>query len=126
MDYLSIPSWEASMPVFVIEHTSFASTWDDGEGVYQAILSCLKDSPVVAVSFRGITSATPSFVHSAFCRLLDHLPFDEIKRRLRVTEASRQIIDMIKERMTALPLTSPHGRGACPKIPPQMRDAKLL
>jgi STAS-like domain of unknown function (DUF4325) len=72
-----------------------------GEVVRAAIVSALAVDDVVVLSFSGVSNATSSFVNSAFVDLLETMPFDEIKRRVRVIDASRQIIEMIKLRMTS-------------------------
>lgn len=71
-----------------------------GEVVRAAIVSALAVNGIVVLSFSGLSNATSSFVNSAFVDLLETMPFDEIKQRVRVIDASRQIIDMIKLRMT--------------------------
>ena len=75
-------------------------TNSQGEVVRAAVVSALAVEGVVVISFSGLSNATSSFVNSAFVDLLETMPFEEIKRRVRVINASRQIVDMIKLRMT--------------------------
>ncbi len=71
-----------------------------GDAVRDAITRALSSGGDIEVSFAGITSATTSFVNSAFVDLLNALSFDEIKRRIRVVHSTRQINDMIKNRLS--------------------------
>lgn len=71
-----------------------------GDAVRDAIERALTSGGTVEISFAGITSATTSFVNSAFVDLLGALSFDEIKRRIRVVHSTRQINDMIRTRLS--------------------------
>lgn len=72
-----------------------------GDIVRTAILEVCAQQDVVVVSFSGILNATSSFVNSALVDLLSKMSFDDFKRRIRITGASRQVIDIIKLRMTS-------------------------
>jgi hypothetical protein len=62
-------------------------------------LSAKQDA--VTLSFSGLKTASTSFVNTAFVPLLDVMPFDEIKRRLKIIDSTRQINHMIKWRLEA-------------------------
>ena len=88
------------MVIRIIDLVSGANTADDGDAVYQALKHALGQPGQVIVCFAGIQTATSSFVNASFVRLLDDCSFSDIKTRLRVTNSTRQINDMIKRRMT--------------------------
>jgi hypothetical protein len=53
----------------------------------------------VTVSFDGLNIAASSFVAAAFLPLLQEHSLDDLKRRLRVIDSTRQINQMIKSRL---------------------------
>jgi len=75
-------------------------TGPQGEQLYNAILSELAQHDQIAISFAGIDTATSSFVNASLFRLLSNISLDEIKRRVKIIDSSRQINDMIKRRLT--------------------------
>ena len=83
-----------------------ANTAEQGTMVFQAILMGLDHSDEVTISFAGVKTASSSFVNVAFVGLLTHYSLDEIKRRVRVVQSTRQINDLIKallERAAQIP-----------------------
>jgi hypothetical protein len=47
----------------------------------------------------AISAPGPSFVNTSFLKLLEDWTLDELKRRIRVVNSTRQINDMIKSRL---------------------------
>lgn len=86
------------MVIRPLDHTANCYTWDSGAEIARLILSAFARGEVVTVTFAGITDVPSSFVNAAFVSLLDNYSFDFIKSHLKVTNASRQIVDMIKHR----------------------------
>jgi hypothetical protein len=84
----------------IIQIVQAAVTNDDGAAVFNVLIRELKDSDVI-LSFRGISTATSSFVNSSFVQLLDNYPLDTIKSKIKIIESSRQINEMIKKRINA-------------------------
>jgi len=76
-------------------------TNDEGAQIYSAIASNLRVGGSAIVSFAGIQNATSSFVNSAFVELLNDMSLDDIKKQVRIVDASRQIREIIKRRLTA-------------------------
>lgn len=88
------------MVIRIRDLVSGANTAEDGEAVFARLSSELnKPNTNVVVSFSGIQTATSSFVNAAFVELLSSLAYSELKKRLRVTDSTRQINDMIKMRL---------------------------
>jgi len=75
-----------------------ADTAAQGKTAFRAISDALK-SGVVEIDFHGITTATSSFANIAFVELLSTWKLDELKRRLRIVNSTRQINEMIKSRL---------------------------
>lgn len=74
-------------------------TNDDGVIVNRAIVVGLKSPHMVTLDFSGIHNATSSFVNSAFVALLQDFSLAEIRTRLKIVGANRQIASLIRDRM---------------------------
>ena len=83
----------------VISHSYIvpgADTAEQGTLVYDNLRAALANGDSVTVSFEGINVSTSSFVAAAFLPLLEQHDFDEVKRRMRVINSTRQINQLIK------------------------------
>jgi len=76
-----------------------ANTADQGSRLFEILHHALRDSGTVTISFDGIQTATSSFVNVAFVALLDDFSYEDLRSRIRVTNSTRQINDMIKTRL---------------------------
>jgi hypothetical protein len=76
-----------------------ANTADDGNVVFTHLRSAMASGARFVVSFIGVQTATSSFVNAAFVPLLKDFSFADVKRRMRVTDSTRQINQMIKTRL---------------------------
>jgi STAS-like domain of unknown function (DUF4325) len=84
-----------------------ADTADEGAAVLNVLSSAIASEDQIIVSFEGLQTATSSFVNAAFLPLLEKYALYELKRRIRVIESTRQINDMIKNRLNrAAPLNA--------------------
>lgn len=86
------------MVVKVAEHIRSASSYEDGEVIFRLILPAVQAGEEVLVDFSGITSVPSAFVNSAFIRLLEHVPFSQVKSTLAFTQSTRQINQLIRSR----------------------------
>jgi pantothenate kinase-related protein Tda10 len=89
------------MVIQVNSLVSVAITEADGAAVFSELKQALAQAEIATVSFAGIKTASTSFVNTAFAPLLDLMSFEDIKRRVRVVESTRQINHMIKWRLEA-------------------------
>ena len=87
------------MVIRIAELAPAAYTHDHGGTVHEAIAAELAEREVVVVSFAGIDTVTSSFVNAAFVPFLESLGFEAFKRRVRILDATRPTIDLIKHRM---------------------------
>ena len=77
-----------------------ADTSTQGSLVYAELKTALRTpQELVIISFHGVQNATSSFVNTSFVRLLDDWCVDELRRRIRVINSSRQINVMIASRL---------------------------
>ena len=96
------------MVVEVLKHVRGASSYDDGEVIFNLILPPVKAGDRVVVDFAGVTSVPSAFVNSAFIRLLEHVPFNQVKATLSFTHSTRQINQLIRSRFD---FVAAHGRS---------------
>jgi hypothetical protein len=87
------------MVIRILDIVAGADTAKQGAVVYDRLKAALANGASVTVSFDGLTIATSSFVAAGFLPLLQQYSFDDLKRRLRVINSTRQINDMIKSRL---------------------------
>jgi hypothetical protein len=76
-----------------------ANTADQGNAVLPHLRSAMAGGAPFVVSFVKIQTATSSFVNASFVPLLKEYSFGDIKSRMRVTDSTRQINQMIKMRL---------------------------
>ncbi|MGB8276961.1 MAG: DUF4325 domain-containing protein [Methylovirgula sp.] len=70
-----------------------------GGAVASALRSALASHDTVCLSFKGVGSASSSFVSAALIPSLRSMSFDDFKRRIRIVDASWQVSDVIKRRV---------------------------
>jgi hypothetical protein len=70
-----------------------------GSIVGSALESALSSHDTVSLSFTGIGSASSSFVSAALIPSLRSMSVDDFKRRVRITDASWQITDVVRRRV---------------------------
>ena len=85
--------------ILISDLTVGADSVTQGSAISSALCSALATHDVVAVSFRGIGSASSSFVSAAIIPALRSMSFDDFKRRVRIIDASWQITDVVKRRV---------------------------
>ena len=71
----------------------------DGTKLFAEIHAQWPQADQVVVSFSGVLSVPSSFVNSAFVPLLAISDYEKIKQKLRIVDSTRQINQMIKQRL---------------------------
>lgn len=87
------------MVIKISDIVAGADTAEQGAKVFALLHDALVEDQNVILSFAGIQTATSSFVSVALVALLNSYSLEEIKRRLRIIDSSRQINEMIKARL---------------------------
>lgn len=87
------------MVIQVADIVPGANTAEQGGRVFEILRNTLSAPGVVTISFEGIQTATSSFVNTALVALLDDFSYEDLRSRIRVTNSTRQINDMIKTRL---------------------------
>jgi hypothetical protein len=86
------------MVIRILDYVKTSSTYRDGETIFDLIYPRLREGEEVTVSFDGIRSLPSAFINAAFVRLLEFLPIDVIKQRLKISHSTRQINALVKQR----------------------------
>ena len=86
------------MVVRILDHVRSASTYEDGDVIYRLLIDDLTTGGEVTVSFAGVTSVPSAFINGAFVRLLETLPFDVVRSKLKILDSTRQINDLLRSR----------------------------
>lgn len=76
-----------------------AYTNDDGDVVHAAIAAEIARAGAATVSFEGVDGVTSSFVNSALVPLLELYGFDGFKAKIRIVDATKPTIELIKHRL---------------------------
>jgi hypothetical protein len=82
----------------IADHVEHASTYQDGQVIYDLILEPMRAGDVVEISFAGIAAVPSAFINSALVQLTEVLPVAAIRQRLRIVDSTRYINDMIRTR----------------------------
>ena len=69
---------------------------DDGEKIFKAVLSVLKQGNNVVISFAGVEDLTTVFLNAAIGQLYGQFSEEEIRARLSVIDASNQDLETLK------------------------------
>lgn len=82
----------------ITEYVKQASTYDDGQIIYDLISpQIISDNPI-EVSFLGIQAVPSAFVNAAFLQLLEVVPMQIIQRNLKISDSTKFINELIKRR----------------------------
>jgi hypothetical protein len=87
------------MVIYVHSLVPGADTADQGIQLFPHIRDALQAEQEVVISFKGIQTATSSFVKTAFVVLLKDMRFDDLKSRVRIIDSTRQINQMVRTRL---------------------------
>jgi hypothetical protein len=82
----------------IADHVQYASSYQDGQVIYDLIVPALLAGDTVDVSFDGITAVPSAFVNAALLQLLEVMPMSVIRDRLRISGSTRYINGLIKRR----------------------------
>lgn len=86
------------MVIRILDHVKSCSTYEDGEKIFRLIHPPLKAGEDVVLSFAGVLSVPSAFINAALVRLLEDIPFETIKRHLKIVDSTRQINALVRQR----------------------------
>jgi hypothetical protein len=82
----------------ILDLVETASTYEDGEVVFQKLLDEIDAGHRVAVSFEGIRSVPSAFINAALLKLLETHTYQEIQTALEIRHSTRQINELVRSR----------------------------
>ena len=85
--------------ILVSDKVSGADSVSQGKLICASLQSALANEDVVILSFKGVGSASSSFVSAALIDIIRSMKFEDFKRRVKIADASWQIIDVVKRRV---------------------------
>lgn len=88
------------MVIRILDHVKTASTYEDGEVIYELIRGPISKGESVTVSFDGVLAVPSAFVNSAFVRLVESTPIDRIRQCLRIKDSTRAINELVRGRFS--------------------------
>jgi uncharacterized protein DUF4325 len=86
------------MVIRALDHVENCYSWDNGTVIARLLRAAFENGDNVILSFDSVSDIPSSFVNAALISLLEDYSFDFIRAHLRISDASRQIIDMIRRR----------------------------
>jgi STAS-like domain of unknown function (DUF4325) len=90
------------MVIRILDHVAQAATYADGEKIFTLIADPIRRRDHVTLSFDGIDAVPSSFINAAVVRLVEVVGIDVIKTHLGVVDSTRQINNLIRDRMAFL------------------------
>lgn len=90
------------MVIRILDHVAQAATYSDGEKIFALLADPIKRGENVTLSFDGIDAVPSSFINAAVVRLVEVVGIGVIKAHLHVADSTRQINNLIRDRMAFL------------------------
>ena len=90
------------MVIRILDHVAQAATYADGEKIFPLIANPIRQGQDVSLSFEGIDAVPSAFINATIVRLIEVANLDEIKLHLSVVDSTRQINNLIRERIAFL------------------------
>lgn len=84
--------------VRIIDHVQQASTYEDGQVIFNLIAGDVRSGKPVEVSFEGLRAVPSAFINAALVQLVETVPLAQIFRSLKITNSTKFINEMIHRR----------------------------
>ena len=81
------------------EHAPQASTYEDGQAIFNLLRPWLAKGEEVTLSFNGILAVPSAFINAAIVQLVEHVPVSQVRQHLRIADSTRAINDLIRARL---------------------------
>lgn len=83
----------------ILGRVKSAYTFEDGEKIFRLAIKAIENGELVELSFSGIDGIPSSFANGCFVKLLERIGLAGIKEKVRITNSTKQINQMIKSRV---------------------------
>jgi hypothetical protein len=91
----------------IVDYVKQASTYDDGQVIFDLIANDVSNDFPVEVSFAGIQAVPSAFVNAAFLQLLEITSVEKIRSNLKITHSTKFINELIKRRFDFVTRAAP-------------------
>jgi hypothetical protein len=101
----------------IADHVHYASTYQEGQIIFNLLAPRLQDGEVVELSFEGFGAVPSAFVNAALVQLLEVVAMDRIRNLLKISNSTKYINELIKRRfdfVTSLPQPGPMPKNLLP------------
>lgn len=82
----------------IIDHVKQASTYDDGQVIFNMIQDDVRRGRPVELSFEGLHAVPSAFINAALVQLVESVPLQQITRNVKITHSTKFINELIKRR----------------------------
>ena len=86
------------MVINILDHVKTASTYEDGEVIYQLISNALHKRENIILSFNAITSVPSAFINASLIRLLEEFSIELIREKITFINTTKHINELIRSR----------------------------
>lgn len=88
------------MSVRIKELVSQASTYEDGQVIFNKIAPAIIAGEKVEISFEGIPAVPSAFINAAIIQLVEVASVQTIREKLAIVNSTKFINDMIRSRFS--------------------------
>lgn len=82
----------------ILAHVKKASSYEDGGIIFTLLKNHLDHDEIIELSFNGISSVPSAFINSAIIQLLEYFDFRTIREKLKFTNTTKHINQLIRSR----------------------------
>jgi hypothetical protein len=83
----------------IADHVEYASSYKDGQVIYELVAPALARGEAVEISFAGFAAVPSAFINAALVQLLDVVTMDQIRSLVTIKDSTKYINDLIKRRL---------------------------
>ncbi len=84
--------------IHIAEHVQYASSYSDGQVIYDLVAPPLQRGEAVELSFAGFPAVPSAFINAALVQLLEILSADQVRKQLRILDSTKYNNELIKRR----------------------------
>ncbi len=84
----------------ITDHVEHASSYEDGQKIFDLLVNEIKSDISVELSFQGIHAVPSAFINAALVQLIEVVPKEQIFRNLKITNSTKFINELIKRRFS--------------------------
>lgn len=84
----------------ITDHVEHASSYEDGQKIFDLLVNEIKSDIIVELSFQGIHAVPSAFINAALVQLIEVVPKEQIFRNLKITNSTKFINELIKRRFS--------------------------